>query len=242
MNTTDKFQGREPKYYDIFTGLFVAVLLISEITSTKIVSLGFIQTAGAAVLFPISYIFSDILTEVYGYARARRVMWIGFASLALMALVLLVVEYLPAAPSWHGQAAYEAILGFVPRITLASVLAYWAGGFANDFVLAKMKLLTKGKYLWTRTVGSTVVGQAVDTFLFIGIAFYGVLPNAVIVQIILSFYLFKCAYEVLATPLTYLVVNKLKKSEGLDVFDYHTNFSPFRFKVDDSALSTPEAA
>jgi hypothetical protein len=232
MNTIDKFQGREPKYYDIFTGLFVAVLLVSEITSTKIVSLGFIQTAGAAVLFPISYIFSDILTEVYGYARARRVMWIGFASLALMAVVLLIVEYLPASPSWHDQAAYEAILGFVPRITLASVLAYWAGGFANDFVLAKMKLLTKGKYLWTRTVGSTVIGQAVDTFLFIGIAFYGTLPVSVILQIILSFYLFKCAYEVLATPLTYYVVNKLKKSEGLDVFDYHTNFSPFHFKVE----------
>jgi uncharacterized integral membrane protein (TIGR00697 family) len=130
-------------------------------------------------------------------------------------------------------------LGFVPRITLASVLAYWAGGFVNDFILAKMKLLTKGKYLWTRTVGSTVVGQAVDTFLFISIAFYGVLPNAVIVQIILSFYLFKCAYEVLATPLTYYVVNKLKKSEGLDVFDYHTNFSPFRFKIEDELEPLP---
>jgi len=232
MNISDKFQGREPKYYDIFTGLFVAVLLVSEITSTKIVTLGFIQTAGAAVLFPVSYIFSDILTEVYGYARARRVMWIGFASLVLMSLVLLVVEYLPAAPSWHGQAAYEAILGFVPRITLASVIAYWVGGFVNDFTLAKMKLLTKGKYLWTRTVGSTVIGQAVDTSLFISIAFYGVLPNAVIAQIIFSFYLFKCVYEVLATPLTYFVVNRLKKSEGLDVFDYHTNFSPFRFKVE----------
>jgi len=228
----DKFQGREPKYYDIFTGLFVAILIISEITSTKIVSLGFIQTAGAAVLFPISYIFSDILTEVYGYARARRVMWIGFASLVLLSAVLLIVEYLPPSPSWHNQAAYDAILGFVPRISLASVIAYWAGGFANDLVLAKMKLLTKGKYLWTRTVGSTVVGQAVDTFLFIGIAFYGVLPNAVILQIIFSFYLFKCGYEVVATPITYFVVNNLKKAEGLDVFDYNTNFNPFKFKVE----------
>ncbi len=235
MIQNDKFNGREPKYYDIFTGLFVAVLLVSEITSTKIVTFGFIQTAGAAVLFPVSYIFSDILTEVYGYARARRVMWIGFASLALMALVLLVVEYLPPSPAWHGQPAYEAILGFVPRITFASILAYWAGGFANDFTLAKMKVFTKGKYLWTRTVGSTVVGQAVDTFLFIGIAFYGVLPVPVILQIILSFYLFKCAYEVLATPLTYWVVNTLKRREGLDVFDYHTNFSPFRFRVDEAA-------
>jgi hypothetical protein len=230
----DKFQGREPKYYDIFTGLFVAVLLVSEITSTKIVQFGFIQTAGAAVLFPVSYIFSDILTEVYGYARARRVMWIGFASLILMSLVLIIVQKLPPSSSWHDQAAYDAILGFVPRITAASVIAYWLGGFANDFVLAKMKLLTKGKYLWTRTVGSTVVGQAVDTFLFIGLAFYGVLPNAVILQIIFSFYLFKCGYEIVATPITYFVVNKLKKSEGLDVFDYQTNFNPFRFRVDDN--------
>jgi len=233
----DKFQGREPKYYDIFTGLFVAVLLISEITSTKIVSLGFIQTAGAAVLFPVSYIFSDILTEVYGYARARRVMWIGFAALVLLSAVLIIVQHLPPSPSWHDQAAYDAILGFVPRISAASVIAYWLGGFANDFVLAKMKLLTKGKYLWTRTVGSTVVGQAVDTFLFIGLAFYGVYPNAVILQIILSFYLFKCGYEIVATPITYFVVNKLKQAEGLDVFDYHTNFNPFRFRVEDEVNS-----
>jgi hypothetical protein len=232
----DKFQGREPKYYDIFTGLFVAVLIISEITSTKIVSLGFIQTAGAAVLFPVSYIFSDILTEVYGYSRARRVVWIGFGSVILLGLVLLLVQYLPPAPSWHNQQAYDVILGFVPRISAASVLAYWAGGFANDFILAKMKLLTKGKYLWTRTIGSTIVGQAVDTFLFMGIAFYGVLPNAVILQIIFSFYLFKCGYEVVATPLTYFVVNKLKKAEGLDVFDYHTNFNPFRFRVEDKTI------
>jgi len=230
----DKFEGREPKYYDLFTGLFVAVLLISEITSTKIVSFGFIQTAGAAVLFPVSYIFSDILTEVYGYARARRVMWIGFASLILLALFLTIVEYLPAAPSWHSQQAYEAILGFVPRISIASIIAYWAGGFANDVTMAKMKLMTKGKYLWSRTIGSTVVGQAVDTFLFIGLAFYGVLPNPVILQIIFSFYLFKCAYEVLVTPLTYYIVNKLKKNEGLDVFDYKTSFSPFHFKVENT--------
>jgi uncharacterized integral membrane protein (TIGR00697 family) len=229
----DKFQGREPKYYDIFTGLFVAVLLVSEITSTKIVQFGIIQTAGAAVLFPVSYIFSDILTEVYGYARARRVVWIGFAAVIIQALVLLLVQRLPSAPSWHSQAAYDAVLGFVPRISAASVIAYWMGGFANDLVMAKMKLLTKGKYLWTRTIGSTVVGQAVDTFLFLGIAFYGILPNSVILQIIFSFYLFKCTYEVLVTPLTYFVVNKLKKSEGLDVFDYHTDFNPFRFRVED---------
>jgi uncharacterized integral membrane protein (TIGR00697 family) len=229
----DKFGGREPKYYDIFTGLFVAILLVSEITSTKLIQIWFVQTAGAFILFPISYIMSDILTEVYGYARARRVMWIGFSSLVLMSLVLIAVEFLPAAPSWHNQQAYDVILGFVPRISFASIVAYWVGGFANDFTLAKMKLLTKGKMLWTRTIGSTVVGQAVDSFLFIGIAFYGIIPNAIILQIAFTQYLLKVAYETLATPLTYYVVNKLKKSEGLDVFDYHTNFNPFKFKVED---------
>ena len=229
----DKFQGREPKYYDLFTGLFVAVLLISEVTSTKLISFWHIQTAGAIILFPISYIFSDVLTEVYGYARARRVLWIGFGAVILQALILTAVEFMPAAPSWHNQAAYSTILGFVPRISLASVLAYWAGGFVNDFVLAKVKVATKGKYLWVRTIGSTLAGQLVDSFLFIGIAFYGIIPNAIIIQIAFTQYLLKVAYETVATPLTYFVVNKLKKSEGIDVYDYNTNFSPFHFKVTD---------
>jgi uncharacterized integral membrane protein (TIGR00697 family) len=228
----DKFLGHEPKYYDLLTGLFVAVLLISEVTSTKLVSFAGIQTAGAIILFPISYIFSDVLTEVYGYARARRVVWIGFGAVILQALVLTAVEFMPSAPSWHNQAAYAAILGFVPRISLASVLAYWVGGFTNDFVLAKMKVLTKGKYLWSRTIGSTLVGQIVDSFLFIGIAFYGIIPNAIIVQIAFTQYLLKVAYETVATPITYLVINKLKKSEGIDFYDYNTNFSPFKFKVE----------
>src|ERR1700722_18557730 len=170
----DKFEGREPKYYDLITGLFVAVLLVSEITSTKIVQIGIFQTAGAIILFPISYIFSDILTEVYGYARARRVLWIGFGAVVLQALVLMAVEYMPPAASWHNQNAYSVILGFVPRISLASVLAYWAGGFANDLTVSKMKIWTKGKMLWSRTIGSTIVGQLIDSFLFIGIAFYGI--------------------------------------------------------------------
>jgi uncharacterized integral membrane protein (TIGR00697 family) len=232
----DKFKGREPKYYNIFTGLFVAVLLVSEITATKIAQIGFIQTSGAIILFPISYIMSDILTEVYGYARARSVMWIGFVGLVLMSLVLVAVEFLPAAPSWHNQQAYEAVLGFVPRISMASIIAYWVGGFANDFTLAKMKILTKGKYLWSRTIGSTVVGQAIDSFLFIGLAFYGIIPTAVVLQIALTQYLLKVIYETVATPVTYFIVNKLKKAEGLDVFDYRTNFNPFRFKVEDPAV------
>jgi len=233
----DKFEGREPKYYDLFTGLFVAILIISEITSTKLIHIGSLQTAGAIILFPISYIMSDILTEVYGYARARRVMWIGFASLVLMSLVLIAVEYLPAAPSWHNQQAYDVILGFVPRLTFASIVAYWVGGFANDFTLAKMKILTKGKMLWTRTVGSTVVGQLVDSFLFIGIAFYGIIPTPIVLQIALTQYILKVAYETIATPFTYLVVNQLKRKEGLDVFDTNTNFNPFHFRVEDRIVA-----
>lgn len=231
----DKFEGREPKYYDLFTAMFVAVLLISEVTSTKLVRFGFVQTAGAIILFPISYIFSDIMTEVYGYARARRVLWIGFGAVLLQALVLTAVQYMPPAPSWHNQKAYELILGFVPRISLASVMAYWAGGFVNDFVLAKMKVITKGKMLWSRTIGSTIAGQAVDSFLFIGIAFYGIIPNMIIAQIAFTQYLIKVAYEAVATPITYFVINRLKKSEGFEVFDVETNFSPFRFKAGDSS-------
>jgi len=234
----DKFLGREPKYYDLFTGLFVAILIVSEITSTKLISFWHIQTAGAIILFPISYIMSDILTEVYGYARARRVMWIGFGSLILMSVVLILVGLMPSAPSWHNQHAYDLILGFVPRLSMASIIAYWAGGFANDFTLAKMKILTKGKMLWSRTIGSTVIGQAVDSFLFIGIAFYGVIPTPVVLQIALTQYLLKVGYETVATPITYWVVNALKRKEGLDVFDTNTNFNPFHVKVEPISASS----
>ena len=234
----DKFLGREPKYYDLVMALFVAVLIVSEITSTKLIHIGPFRTAGAIILFPIAYIVSDVLTEVYGYARARRVMWVGFGALILMSAVLTIVQYLPAAPIWNNQAAYESVLGFVPRISIASIIAYWVGGFANDFVLAKMKIWTKGKMLWSRTIGSTVVGQAVDSFLFIGIAYYGRLPMSVILQIALTQYGLKLAYESLATPFTYFVVNKLKKAEGIDVYDTNTNFTPFKFGVEKTIPET----
>jgi uncharacterized integral membrane protein (TIGR00697 family) len=161
-------------------------------------------------------------------------MWMGFGSLVLMSIVLILVGMMPAAPTWHNQQAYNLILGFVPRISLASIIAYWVGGFANDFVLAKMKIFTKGKMLWSRTIGSTVVGQAVDSFLFIGIAFYGQpgISNMLILQIALTQYILKVAYETVATPFTYFITNKLKKSEGIDVYDYNTNFSPFKFGVE----------
>ena len=234
----DKFSGRQPKYYDIITGLFVAILLISEVTSTKLIQIGPIRTAGAIILFPISYIFSDILTEVYGYSRARRVLWIGFGALFLQAAVLVAVQYLPAASFWKNQQAYETILGFVPRISIASVIAYWAGGFANDFALAKLKIFTKGKMLWSRTIGSTILGQAVDSFLFIGIAYYGRVPISTIAQIAGTQYLLKVAYETVATPITYFVVNRLKRAEGVDVYDHKTDFSPFRFSVNDEVVNS----
>jgi queuosine precursor transporter len=219
-----------PKHFDLVCSLFVAVYLISQVSSAKLFAIGPFQFPGGIIIFPIAYIFGDILTEVYGYNLARRSIWLGFCAALLMSAVLLIVQQLPAAPAWGNQRAYESILGFVPRITVASIAAYWMGEFANSYVLARMKILTRGRWLWTRTVGSTVVGQAVDSVVFGTVALTGVVPPQTLLTIILSIYLFKVAYEVVATPLTYIVVNHLKRIEGIDVFDYETKFSPFRFQ------------
>jgi uncharacterized integral membrane protein (TIGR00697 family) len=216
------------RYFDVASMAFVAVYLISQVSSSKLFAIGGLQLPGAAVVFPLSYIFGDILTEVYGYARTRRVIWMGFASAVVMALVLWIVQALPPAPDWPNQAAYEAILGVVPRMVLGSIAAYWAGEFTNSYIMAKMKLLTQGRHLWTRTVGSTVVGQAVDSTVFILIAFAGRLAWGSLFQIAATLYLFKVAYEIAATPLTYLIVRWLKRVEGVDVFDRETDFTPFR--------------
>ncbi len=224
----DNINSANFKYFDIITGLFVAILIISEITAAKLFRLGSLTLPGAFIIFPISYIFGDVLTEVYGYQKSRRVIWTGFASLLLLSIILWIVQLLPPAASWPNQQAYDVILGIVPRITGASIIGYWAGEFANSYILAKLKLATKGRLLWTRTIGSTVVGQAVDTVIFLSAAYYGTIPNPVLLSIIASLYLFKVAYETIATPLTYLVVNYLKKAEGRDTYDYHTNFNPFR--------------
>jgi uncharacterized integral membrane protein (TIGR00697 family) len=216
-------------YFDIVAVAFVSVYLISQVSSSKLFAIGPVQLPGAAVVFPLSYIFGDILTEVYGYARTRRVIWAGFGAAVLMALVLWVVQALPPAPGWRDQAAYEAILGVVPRMVLGSIVAYWAGEFTNSYVMAKMKVLTGGRYLWTRTVGSTVVGQAVDSAVFITVAFAGRLPWGALLQIASTLYLFKVAYEIVATPITYAVVKWLKRVEQVDVFDRSTDFTPFRF-------------
>ena len=217
------------RYYDVIAGIFVAVLLISQTTAQKIVPIGPFNFSAGILLFPISYIFGDVLTEVYGYARSRRVIWIGFSSSALMSICYWISVKLPYSPDWPNQQAFEAVFGFVPRFVVGSLIAFWAGEFANSYVLAKMKILTSGKHLWSRTIGSTIVGQFVDTTLVVIIGFAGMLPWGLMVSIILSNYVAKTAYEIAATPLTYLVVGHLKKVEGVDVFDRATKFSPFKF-------------
>lgn len=215
------------KHIDTITVLFVTVLLISNVASTKIVALGPLTFDGGTILFPLSYIFGDILTEVYGYSRSRKVIWLGFASALLMSITFIVVGALPPAPDWTNQKAYEQILGLTPRIVVASLIAYFSGEFANSFTLAKLKILTRGRWLWTRTIGSTLIGQVIDTGLFILIAFTGVVPNALLLTLIVSNYLFKCGVEILFTPFTYWVTGWLKQQEREDYYDVNTNFNPF---------------
>jgi uncharacterized integral membrane protein (TIGR00697 family) len=221
---------RQYKYYDLILGLFVAVLLISNVASTKVLDLGPFTFDGGTILFPISYIFGDILTEVYGYKRSRRVIWTGFFCAFLMSAVFMIVGKLPPAADWGNQEAYDKILGLTPRIVLASLIAYFSGEFSNSYTLARMKIMTKGRWLWTRTIGSTVVGEGVDTALFVMIAFYGVFPNDLLVTVMISNYIFKVAFETFFTPLTYMVVRFLKLREGIDTYDYGTNFNPFALR------------
>lgn len=223
--------NRVYRYFDLVMVSFVAVLMISNVASAKIVALGPFTFDGGTILFPLSYIFGDILTEVYGYARSRRVIWAGFGAAALMALILWVVGVMPAAADWPHQQAYLAILGVTPRIVVGSLAAYFAGEFTNSWVLAKMKVLTRGRWLWSRTIASTLVGEGVDTLLFVLIAFYGALPGALLGAVIASNYVFKCGVEALFTPITYRVVNALKRAEREDYYDIHTNFNPFRLKT-----------
>ncbi|MCS7286518.1 MAG: queuosine precursor transporter [Anaerolineae bacterium] len=222
---------RSYRFFDFIMALFVAVLIISNIASSKILILGPFTFDGGTILFPISYIFGDILTEVYGYRRSRRVIWTGFFCTALMALTLSIVGALPPAPGWENQEAYEKILGMTPRIVLGSLIAYWAGEFSNSYTLAKLKILTRGRWLWTRTISSTLVGQGVDTILFCLIAFAGALPWGLLGSVILSNYVFKCGVEAFMTPVTYKVVNFLKKAENEDYYDYDTDFNPFKLEA-----------
>jgi queuosine precursor transporter len=219
------------KYYELLVNAFVVVLLISNLVAPKITKLGPFTLSGAQLLFPVTYIFGDIFTEVYGYAGSRRAIWVGFFASTLLALVGIAVVALPPAPEWHDQEIYAHFLNFVPRLVAASLLAYWAGEFTNSFVLSKMKLFTSGKYLWTRTIGSTVAGQAVDTVIVMVLVFGGSQSWSTILNLIWSGYFGKVIYEAAATPVTYLVVNRLKRAEGVDVYDEGTDFSPFRADV-----------
>jgi queuosine precursor transporter len=218
------------RYLDTLIHVFVVVLIISNLVGPKITAIGPFRVSGAQWLFPITYIFGDVFTEVYGYSASRRAIWTGFFASALLTVMGLFVVWLPPAPEFHNQEAFATVFNFVPRTIAASLTAYWCGEFANSFVMAKMKLWTDGKYLWTRTVGSTVVGQAVDTLIVIVLIFAGSVSWGTIANLVLSGYLFKVTYEVLATPMTYAIVNFLKRREGVDTFDTSTNFNPFRLK------------
>jgi len=215
------------KYLDSFITLFVVVLIISNIVAPKFWAIGWLRISAAQVLFPITYIFGDIFTEVYGYSASRRAIWFGFFASGLLALTTYLCVIIPPAPEYLHQDAFETIFKPVGRVVAGSLLAFWCGEFANSFTLAKLKILTKGKHLWTRTIGSTIVGQAVDTTIVILFIFWGTATPATMFRLIVSGYAIKVVYETLMTPATYAVVGFLKRVEKADYFDYQTNFSPF---------------
>ena len=220
------------KYYDLVMALFVTVLLCSNVIgAAKVCSVwGF--TFGAGVLFfPISYIFNDVLTEVYGYARARKVVWAGFGAIVFASFMSWVVLTLPPAIGWNDQRAYETVFGQTPRIVFASLAAFFVGEFANSYVLAKMKILTSGRFLWSRTIGSTIVGEGVDSLVFYPLAFLGVWENRLVLTVMVSNYIIKVLWEAIVTPFTYRVVGFLKRAEQEDYYDIGTDFTPFSIEV-----------
>jgi uncharacterized integral membrane protein (TIGR00697 family) len=221
--------ARRYKYLDVLTTMFVVILLVSNLVAQKICMIGPFAVSGAILLFPITYIFGDVFTEVYGFSASRRAIWLGFFGTALLYLMGAAVIALPGAPEWKNQQAFQAVFGFIPRILVASLIAYWFGEFANSYTMAKLKLLTNGEKLWTRTIGSTIVGQGVDTVLVITLTFAGTYPVRRLISIIATGYLLKVAYEAAATPITYLVIGRLKASEHADAFDRNEDFNPFHF-------------
>lgn len=228
----------QPRWYHVLVAVFTTTLVLSNIIAVKLVDIFGLTLPAAVVLFPIAYILGDVLTEVYGYARARQTIWIAFGCNVLAVAAILLAGALPAAASWtagiynsprSAGLAFRAILGFTPRLLGASFAAYLAGEFLNALVLAKLKVRTAGRLLWLRTISSTLLGEGLDSAIFITLAFVGILPTPILLGAILAQWLFKSGYEMLATPLTYLVVNALKRAEGLDVFDRQTDFNPLRF-------------
>ena len=228
----DSSDRRQYKYYDLVMATFVTVLICSNIIGAAKVSTVYGFTFGAGVLFfPISYIFNDVLTEVYGYAKARKVVWAGFGALIFASLMSFVVLALPPAADWAGQAAYQSVFGQTPRIVLASMAAFFVGELSNSYVLAKMKIRTKGRFLWLRTIGSTIIGEGVDSIVFYPVAFFGVWSNNLLIEVLISNYLIKVGWEALVTPVTYKVVAFLKRAESEDYYDYGTDFTPFSIDV-----------
>ena len=228
---TDTLLGiRQFRYLDALTTAFAVILLVSNLVAQKVCRLGPLTISGAELLFPVTYIFGDVFTEVYGYQASRRAIWIGFFASALLSAAGAMAVALPADPGWHNQQAFEKVFGVVPRFVAASLIAYWTGEFANSFTLAKLKVLTRGRWLWTRTIGSTVVGQAFDTFLVMFISFAGTVSRPTLIRLMVSSYLIKVGYETLATPLTYAGVAWLKRREGVDALDTRTDFNPFSLR------------
>ncbi|MFO1239302.1 MAG: queuosine precursor transporter [Sphingomonadaceae bacterium] len=232
LSAVEASSVRQFRAFDVVMAAFVAILLLSNlIGAAKLSTLGGFTFGAGILFFPIGYVIGDVLTEVYGYAHARRCIWVGFAALIFMAFMSWVVVSLPPAAGWTGQEAYESVFGQVPRIVLASIVAFWAGEFVNSFVLARMKIMTAGKYLWTRTIGSTVFGQAVDSLIFYPLAFYGVWSTNQVMTVMLTNWALKVSWEAVLTPVTYMVVGWLKRHEGVDIFDRHTDFTPFKTAV-----------
>jgi len=226
-----KEQNRPSYLFVIIACLFVTSLLLSNIIAGKLITIGGVILPGAVILFPLAYIIGDILTEVYGYNRARMVIWTGFACNILMVGVFYLVMAIPSPGFFEAEAAFATVLGMTPRIVLASLVAYLVGEFSNAAILSRMKILTRGKWLWTRTIGSTLIGEGLDTVIFITICFIGTVPNAVLMQMVLYQYLFKVAFEFLATPLTYAVVGWLKRKEGVDTYDHGVSYNPFQLDI-----------
>ena len=221
---------RQYRYLDLLINIFIVVLLLSNLIAPKFVAVGWFRFSAAQLLFPITYIFGDIFTEVYGYAASRKAIWTGFMASAIMVAIGVFTIWLPSAPEFKDQAAFVTVFGVVPKNVVGSLLAFWAGEFANSLTVAKMKIWTNGRHLWTRTVGSTIVGQLVDTTIVVVFIFWGQ-PLGVMYQLIVSGYIFKVVYEVLATPLTYLIVGYLKREGDVDFYDRTTNFNPFSVRA-----------
>lgn len=215
----------------IISSLFVMCLLISNVIAGKLISLWGIILPAGAILFPITYIFGDILTEVYGFKKSRLIIWIGLAANIFMALVFTAVIKLPYPSFWKEQTAYATVLGMTPKLVIASLIAYFVGEFCNSALLSKVKVITNGKWLWFRTIGSTAIGEGVDTVIFISITFGGIVPNSILLQMIIMQYLFKLIYEIICTPLTYIIVGWMKKKEGVDTFDRNVKYNPFSLEI-----------